>query len=373
MTSTEDLLGELETRFAVDRAVYAPRAALGLVAVLRSWRQRKGTCKVALPGAVCHEVVLAVRAAGCEPIFCDVDVANGLVTESEWARARALGADVAVVVHLYGNPASVRPVRSIFSPSQCLVVDDAAQALGSRTQEGPCGAMGDVGLLSFGETKHICAGNAALLFRDSEFAQDVEVLLASLRPAPEEERSALKHSFRSQLELARARLRTEGEAAAVAFGGLLEGMEAVLNAPLVADVQGATLSALQDYAKTSQARAAKASLWSSCLQGTGLEPVGMAAGCVPWRYVCRLPGIDWSKQQELADAMRGAGMHVSNWYLPAHWLVGEDAGALPGVEKLSREVFQFWVDDVATPDSIARDAATVRQTISRLVNFTTGV
>jgi dTDP-4-amino-4,6-dideoxygalactose transaminase len=94
----------LEARYPGSTVVPVGRAALGLMALLQSWRSTRPACKVAVSGAVCHEVILAVLEAGCEPLFCDVDVANGLVPESEWARARKLGAEVAVVVHLYGNP-----------------------------------------------------------------------------------------------------------------------------------------------------------------------------------------------------------------------------------------------------------------------------
>ena len=42
--------------------------------------------------------------------------------------------------------------------------------------------------------------------------------------------------------------------------------------------------------------------------------------------------------------MRARGLDVSNWYLPAHWMLGAEVNSLPGVEQLSREIFQFWVD-----------------------------
>jgi hypothetical protein len=359
----------LEARFSVPRAIPASRAALGLVAVLKCWRRRRGTCRVALPGAICHEVVLAVLAAGCEPVFCDVDVADGLVKETEWVKARSLGADVAIVVHLYGNPGRINHVRSIFPAPDCLVVDDAAQALGSFSQDGDAGGMGDIGLLSFGLTKQIPLGNAAILFHNPEFAEELDSILASLLPADEALRAALATNFRLRLDLVRARLRVEGEKAANGFAGLLDGMEAVLFAPLSIGVEDSILRVLGDYSEASKARIVKARLWASCLTGTGFEPVGMGAGCVPWRYACRLPGIDWSTQHHLAEVMRATGMHVSNWYLPAHWFLGCGAGTLSGVEELSREVFQFWVDDSVTHESIVRDATVIRRIISNLRDY----
>ena len=86
-------------RFAVPYALVASRAALGLMLTLRCWRASRPTCRVALPAVVCADVVMAIVSAGCEPWFCDVDVRDGLVSEAEWLRARAAGAEVAIVVH----------------------------------------------------------------------------------------------------------------------------------------------------------------------------------------------------------------------------------------------------------------------------------
>ena len=94
----------------------------------------------------------------------------------------------------------------------------------------------------------------------------------------------------------------------------------------------------------------------------------MGNGCVPWRYVFRLPGIDWQTQHDIAESLRATGMHVSNWYLPAHWFFGWRAGALPGVETLAREVFQFWLDDSIGIEAIRAQATTAKRAIAEMGN-----
>lgn len=353
----------LESAFEVTRALIVNRAALGLLAALHCWRRGRPGCRVAVSGAVCHDVVVAIRAAGCEIVFCDIDITTGLVRDSEWARARASGADVALLVHLYGNPACVGPVRALFPAPDCLVIDDAAQALGAESPDGRAGAGGDVGLLSFMKTKHLPLGNAALLFADLKFGNEVESLLRSYQTQPEQLRDQLAASFRSRLDHARARLCEEGEPASSAFRGLLEGMEASLFVPRSPVGEDVLHRALQEYPVAAKTRIAKAATWASSLSGTGLNPVGMGPGSVPWRYVCRLPGVGWGEQRRLSEAMRSAGMDVSNWYLPAHWFLGEPAGSLPSVERLSREVFEFWVDESMTYEAIARHSQAIRQII----------
>ena len=354
--------------YAVPSAIIVGRAALGLYATLRWWclnrGRNSGTCGVAVPGAICHDVVVAILAAGCKPVFCDIDIANGLVKDSEWMKARERGADVAMVVHLYGNPANSRAARTVFAPPDCLLIDDAAQALGARGTDGLAGARGDVGLLSFTKTKHLPLGNAALLFKDTECARGVEGVLATFTPEPTESRESLEVDFRLRLDAARTLLRRNGPEGADAFSGLLRGMEPTLRVPTNEHAAECLATGLKEYSSIAEARVSKGRLWGRLLSGTDLRAVGMGVGCVPWRYVCRLPGICWGEQHALAEEMRAADMHVSHWYLPAHWFIGPSVGALPGVERLSSEVFQFWVDESTTHESIVRSAEAVKQALA---------
>ncbi|MCK9389363.1 MAG: DegT/DnrJ/EryC1/StrS family aminotransferase [Sulfuritalea sp.] len=358
-TDSQQLYRRLESDFNSACALPVARAALGLMAVLRCWVDAGNAGRVALSANVCHDVVAAILGAGCEPVFCDIDPADGNVLEQEWGRARAVGASVALVVHLYGNPADVSVVRRYFSSPDCLIIDDAAQALGSSNAAGSVGGQGDVGLLSFGVTKHIEAGGAAILFKDSLFAETVAHKLASIEILPEAQRSAIYTRFRQRLEAARGKLRSEGEAAAVAFHGLLDGYFSSLQVPFPVGSAHAACLAFDTYPQAQEQRMQKSAAWAAGLAGSGLVPVGMGAGTVPWRYTCRLPGIDWSGQHYLGEEMRSHGLNVSHWYLPAHWMCGYEPQALPGTERLAREVFQFWVDDYTSLETIKRGAAAV--------------
>lgn len=355
----QQLYRRLERDFDAVRALPVGRAALGLMAVLRCWVDAGNEGRVALSACICHDVVAAVLGAGCEPVFCDADPTDGNVPEWEWERARAAGASVALVVHLYGNPADIGVVRRHFSSPECLVIDDAAQALGSRNASGLVGGQGDVGLLSFGATKHIEVGGAAILFKDSVFADKVARTLESIEVLPEAKRIAIHTRFREHFEAARVRLRSEGEVATAAFYGLLDGYSPSLQVSFPAGADQAASLALDAYPEAREKRMRKSAAWRTGLAGSGLIPVGMGAGAVPWRYACRLPGIDWRSQHRLGEAMRTLGLHVSHWYLPAHWMCARAPRILLGTERLAREVFQFWVDERTSLETIEGGAAEV--------------
>lgn len=359
----QELERVIADQFGVPRVVSVGRAALGLYAVLRCFKSGRNDLLVALSPAVCHDVVVAIRAAGAIPVFCDVDATTGLVPSDEWIRARVLGATVAIVVHLYGNPADMSQVENIFGGHECLVIDDAAQALGSQTTLGAAGGRGDVGMLSFGHTKQIDIGGGALLFRDCNFSDEVEKFLARIEPVSNATALTLQRDFRTALEQARADLRVRGRAAAASFAGLLERLEPSLRRAWPAGLEGKILRAIRDYPVAAAARSAKAATWNGGLQTAGFVPVGMGHNTVPWRFTCRLPGLDWAEQHRVAESMRARGVDVSNWYLPAHWMHSPDAVVMHGAEQLSREVFQFWVDARTPLESIRLQAAIVTSII----------
>ena len=73
-----------------------------------------------------------------------------------------------------------------------------------------------------------------------------------------------------------------------------------------------------------------------------------------------------ASQRKFAEGLRAKGMHVSQWYLPAHWFLAGNEEELPGVEQLAREVFQFWVDESTTTEAIRHGIDAVREQVSAL-------
>jgi dTDP-4-amino-4,6-dideoxygalactose transaminase len=70
-----------------------------------------------------------------------------------------------VVGNLFGVPEPVRALRERCARAGVALIDDAAQSLGARTEEGPVGARGDLGILSFGRGKPLGAlGGGAIVW-----------------------------------------------------------------------------------------------------------------------------------------------------------------------------------------------------------------
>ncbi|MGE0078228.1 MAG: DegT/DnrJ/EryC1/StrS family aminotransferase [Bacteroidales bacterium] len=102
------------------------------------------------------------------------------------------------VVHLYGMPAKMNEILSISNKYEIPVVEDAAEALGSRYHGVNCGALGLMGVLSFNGNKIITtSGGGALLSNNEEYIKMARFLSTQARDkAPHYQHSHIGYNYR---------------------------------------------------------------------------------------------------------------------------------------------------------------------------------
>jgi perosamine synthetase len=114
--------------------------------------------EVVLPTYVCWNVLAAVTACGATPRLCDVDD-SGVPTEQTVRAALGLRTRAIVAVHIFGHPCDVAGLARLGLP----VIEDACQAFGLDLRDGPAGAAGTLGILSFHATKCLTTGEGGML------------------------------------------------------------------------------------------------------------------------------------------------------------------------------------------------------------------
>ena len=116
--------------------------------------------EVLVPAVSAAASAMAVVLAGAKPVFVDIS-AEDFNMDPGQAGERVTGRTRAVVpVHLYGMPAQLEKIAQIGIP----IVEDAAQAHGSRSHWGICGSFGAASAFSFYPTKNIGAyGDGGLI------------------------------------------------------------------------------------------------------------------------------------------------------------------------------------------------------------------
>jgi len=109
--------------------------------------------------ATAHAMMLAganVRLVDAEPNRTVIDAS--LIEAAITSRTKAI-----VPVHLNGNAADIRTIRRIAAAHGLFVIEDAAQAFGSRSVDGYLGTRTDAGCFSLGVTKLITTGQGGFV------------------------------------------------------------------------------------------------------------------------------------------------------------------------------------------------------------------
>ncbi|WP_367210754.1 DegT/DnrJ/EryC1/StrS family aminotransferase [Sphingobacterium sp. R2] len=103
-----------------------------------------------------------------------------------------------VVVHLYGMPAKMDEILSVASEFDIPVIEDAAEALGSKYKGKACGTFGRFGVLSFNGNKIITtSGGGALVCHTKEDKDQAVFLSTQARDdAPHYQHSHIGYNYR---------------------------------------------------------------------------------------------------------------------------------------------------------------------------------
>ncbi|HWG43260.1 MAG TPA: DegT/DnrJ/EryC1/StrS family aminotransferase [Gemmataceae bacterium] len=134
--------------------------------------------EVILPAFTFFATAGSVCRTGARPVFSDIDPItynmDPLQVESKITpRTRAI-----LVVHLFGQCADMEPLWRMAERHDLILVEDAAQALGSEYQGKRAGSLGSLGCLSFYPTKNLGAyGDAGMVVtNDLEWAERMKCL-----------------------------------------------------------------------------------------------------------------------------------------------------------------------------------------------------
>jgi dTDP-4-amino-4,6-dideoxygalactose transaminase len=114
---------------------------------------------------------------GGVPVFLDIrrdtmNIDETLVEAAITERTRAI-----VAVHYAGVACEMDTLENIAQRHGLALIEDAAQALGSSYHGRPLGSIGQLGALSFHETKNVISGEGgALLINDPKYLERAEII-----------------------------------------------------------------------------------------------------------------------------------------------------------------------------------------------------
>jgi dTDP-3-amino-3,4,6-trideoxy-alpha-D-glucose transaminase len=165
--------GELAAYVGARHAIGVANGTDALTLALRALGVGPGD-EVVVPSFTFYASAEAVPPTGARPVFCDVDPETFCVTADTVRAALTPRTKAVMVVHLFGNVAPVAEIEALGVP----VLEDAAQAAGSRASEGRPGALGVAATFSFFPSKNLGAfgDGGAVVTSDDDVAERVRML-----------------------------------------------------------------------------------------------------------------------------------------------------------------------------------------------------
>ena len=119
----------------------------------------------------------AVRLAGGEPVFVDIEPDHFNLDPDAVAAAVSPRTTAIMPVHLYGHPANMTALQAVADRHGLAVVEDAAQAHGAGWAGRPVGAWGAAGCFSFYPTKNMHSIEGGMVTTgDAELARTIRLL-----------------------------------------------------------------------------------------------------------------------------------------------------------------------------------------------------
>ena len=171
ISSSGKYVSELEKEFpkyvGVDYATLTTSGTTALHLALRAIGIGQGD-EVIIPSFTMIACAFSVCFCGAKPVFVDCDretwnMNPDLIEEKITPKTKAI-----MAVHIYGHPCDMDPIHKIAQKHNLLIIEDAAEALGSQYKGKKCGSLGDVSCFSFFANKMITSGEGGIVVTNNK-------------------------------------------------------------------------------------------------------------------------------------------------------------------------------------------------------------
>jgi len=140
--------------------------------------------EVVVPDATWIASAAPVCYVGATPVFADIDARTWGLSPEAFASVVTPRTKAAIVVDLYGSMPDWDGLAAIADRHGIRLIEDAAEAVGSRWRDRPAGAFGVMSAFSFHGSKTLTAGEGGMLVLDDDDLLDRVLRLRDHGRAP---------------------------------------------------------------------------------------------------------------------------------------------------------------------------------------------
>jgi perosamine synthetase len=140
--------------------------------------------EVIVPEATWIASVAPVRYVGATPVFADIDARTWGLSPQSFAAAISPKTKAAIAVDLYGSMPDWDELVAVAGRHGIHLIEDAAEATGSRWRDRPAGSFGVMSAFSFHGSKTLTTGEGGMLVLDDDALLDRVLRLRDHGRAP---------------------------------------------------------------------------------------------------------------------------------------------------------------------------------------------
>lgn len=112
--------------------------------------------------------VIPILACNCIPVFADVDPRTGNLTAETIASKLTQRTRAVILVHLFGRPADISPIRTLLDRRGIPLIEDCSQAHFAEYAGKKVGTWGDLGCFSLQQSKQMTCGDGGITLINRE-------------------------------------------------------------------------------------------------------------------------------------------------------------------------------------------------------------
>lgn len=169
----ESMFSEIHNGYT---ALAVSNGTVALHLVLAALNIGKGD-EVIVPDLTFVASINAILYTGATPVLVDIDPLSLNIDVTKIEALITSKTKAIMPVHLYGNPCNMDAIMLIANKHNLLIIEDAAEALGSLCKGQPVGTFGDVATFSFYGNKTITTGEGGMvIFKNPDVAQKAAML-----------------------------------------------------------------------------------------------------------------------------------------------------------------------------------------------------
>lgn len=162
---------ELEKDFAnyhgVKYAISVCNATAGLHAALAAAGVGPGDEVIVTPHSFTSSAT-CILMQNAIPVFADIDLKTHNIDPKAIEKEITPRTRAIIVVHLLGRPCEMDEIMEIAKKNNLTIIEDCAQAIGAKYKDKLVGTIGDIGVFSFNEPKHMSTGEGGIIITDND-------------------------------------------------------------------------------------------------------------------------------------------------------------------------------------------------------------